>query len=126
MNRIGEIEIAGSTYPLNFSTKAAKEISSRYGGLENIDKAFSGKSVDVMMDEVIWMLSLLIAQGVAYKRIVEGEEVKGISADDLEVVLGVADMAGLKDKIMDAMLGGMSREVEVEQDPKNGETAQGN
>ena len=71
------------------------------------------------------MLSLLIAQGVAYKRIVEGEEVKGISADDLEVVLGVADMAGLKDKIMDAMLGGMSREVEVEQDPKNAKTTQG-
>lgn len=124
MNRIGEIEIAGSTYPLNFSTKAAKEIAQRYDGLENIEDAFSGKAVDAMMDEVIWLLSLLIAQGVAYKRIVEDEEVKGITADELEVVLGVADMAGLKANIMDAMMGGMSREVEVEPDPKNGETTQ--
>jgi hypothetical protein len=124
MNRIGEIEIAGSTYPLNFSTKAAKEIAQRYDGLENIEDAFSGKAVDAMMDEIVWLLSLLIAQGVAYKRIVEGEEVKGITADDLEVVLGVADMAGLKDKIMDAMMGGMKREVEVEIDPKNAETTQ--
>lgn len=125
MNRIGEIEIAGSKYPLNFSTKAAKEISARYGGLENVDKAFDGKSIDAMMDEIIWLLSLLIAQGVAYKRIVDGEEIKGITADELDVVLGVADMAGLKDKIMDAMLGGMSREVEVEPDPKNAKTTQG-
>jgi hypothetical protein len=124
MNRIGEIEIAGSTYPLNFSTKAAKEIAKRYDGLENIEGAFSGKAVDAMMDEIVWLLSLLIAQGVAYRRIVEGEEVKGITADELEVVLGVADMAGLKDKIMGAMLIGMKREVEVEIDPKNAETTQ--
>ena len=77
-----------------------------------------------MMDEIVWLLSLLIAQGVAYKRIVEGEEVKGITAEEVEVVLGVADMAGLKDKIMDAMLGGMKREVEVEVDTKNAETTQ--
>jgi hypothetical protein len=124
MNRIGEIEIAGSNYPLNFSTKAAKEIAKRYDGLENIEGAFSGKAVDAMMDEIVWLLSLLIAQGVAYRRIVEGEEVKGITADELEVVLGVADMAGLKDKIMGAMLIGMKREVEVEIDPKNAETTQ--
>jgi hypothetical protein len=124
MNRIGEIEIAGSTYPLNFSTKAAKEIAIRYDGLENIEGAFSGKAVDAMMDEIVWLLSLLIAQGVAYKRIVAGEEVKGITAEELEVVLGVADMAGLKDKIMDAMMGGMKREVEVEVDPKNAEATQ--
>jgi hypothetical protein len=125
MNRITEIEIAGSKYPLNFSTKAAKEIAQRYDGLENIEDAFADKAVDAMMDEIVWLLSLLIAQGVAYKRIVDGEEVKGITAEELEVVLGVADMAGLKDKIMDAMLGGMKREVEVEIDPKNAETTQG-
>ena len=124
MSRIGEIEIAGKLYPLNFSTKAAKEIAKRYGGLENIEDAFSGKAVDAMMDEIVWLLSLLIAQGVAYKRIVEGEEVKGITADELEVVLGVADMTDIKDKIMNAMLGGMKREVEVEIDPKNVETTQ--
>lgn len=125
MSRIGEIEIAGSTYPLNFSTKAAKQISARYDGLENIDKAFSEKSVDAMMDEVIWLLALLIEQGVAYKKIVEDEAVKGITADELEIVLGVSDFAGLKDQIMGAMLAGMERTVEVEADPKNGKTTQG-
>lgn len=124
MNRIGEIEIAGKKYPLNFSTKAAKEISARYGGLENISKAFDDKAVDVMMDEVLWILALLISQGVAYKRIVEGEEVAGIGTDDLEIVLGVGDLPGLKDQILDAMTSGMKQEVEVESE-KNAEATQG-
>lgn len=126
MNRITEIEIAGKSYPLNFSVKAAKEISERYDGLENIDKAFANKPVDEMMDEVIWLLSILIGQGVAYKHIVEGHEnVKGITADELEIVLGVSDLTNLKDQIMDAALSGMERTVETEDDPKNAETTQG-
>lgn len=125
MSRITEIEIAGKLYPLNFSTKAAKLISARYNGLGNIDKAFAGKNVDAMMDEVVWLLALLIEQGVAYERIVDGVDAKGITADELEIVLGVADFAGLKDQIMGAMLSGMERTVEVEDDPKNEKTTQG-
>jgi hypothetical protein len=44
MSRITEIEIAGKKYPLNFSVKAAKEVSKRYGDIANIDKAFNGKT----------------------------------------------------------------------------------
>ena len=74
------------------------------------------------MSEVVWLLSVLIGQGVAYKRIVEGEDIKGIGAEELEVVLGVADLSALKDKIMGAMLSGIEREVEVEE--KNAMTTQ--
>lgn len=125
MSRIGEITLGGKTYPMNFSVKAAKEVSTRYGGLENIDTAFAEKPVDEMMDEVIFLLSVLIEQGVLYKRIVDGEDVKGIKAEELEIVLGVADLSGLKNQIMGAMIGGMSREVEVEEGQKNAKTTQG-
>jgi hypothetical protein len=125
MSRIGEITLAGKKYPLNFSVKAAKEVSARYGGLDNVDAAFSEKSIDEMMDEAIFLLSILIEQGVLYKRIAEGEEIKGIAPDELEVVLGVSDLAGVKAQILGAMIGGMSREVEVEPE-KNVKTTQGN
>lgn len=125
MNRISMIEIAGKEYPLNFSTKATKEMSARYGGLENITSAFSGRGASEALEELIWMLSILISQGVAYKRIVDGEEVNGISADELEVVIGPGDLGSLKDSLFTAMANGMGRTVEVEQDPKNDETTQG-
>lgn len=124
MNRITEIEIAGRKYPLNFSVKAAKEVSERYGDISNIGDAFEGKSTSEMMDEANWILALLIEQGVAYKKIVDGEEVKGLTQDDLEVVMGVVDFADLKNTLLGAMTAGMRREVEVEPDPKNAETTQ--
>lgn len=124
MNRITEIEMAGRKYPLNFSTKAAKEIAKRYGGISSVGEAFEGKSIDEMMDEATWILALLIEQGVAYRKIVDDEEVKGLTKDDLEIVMGVVDFADLKDTILRAMMAGMEREVEVEPDPKNAETTQ--
>lgn len=119
MSRITEIEIAGTKYPLNFSVKASKEISARYGDLENIDKAF------VDLDETIWLLSTLIEQGVIYKKMVENEEVKGISIDELEVVVGFYEIATVQAAVMGAITAGTAREVETEPDPKNAKTKQG-
>jgi hypothetical protein len=124
MDRITEIEIAGKKYPLNFSVKAAKEVSKRYGDISNIGDAFTGKPMDEMMDEASWILALLIEQGVAYKKIVEGEDIKPLTKDELEIVMGVVDFAGLKDTLLGAMTAGMKREVEVEPDTKNAETTQ--
>lgn len=122
MNRISEIEIAGVKYPLNFSVKAAKEISDRYGDISKIGDAFTDKPIGEMMSEATWLLSLLIRQGIAYKKIVEGKEIKEISEDELEIIMGVADFANLKTTLLDAMMLGMGREVEVEPDLKNAKT----
>lgn len=121
MNRITEIEIAGRKYPLNFSTKAVKEVSKRYGDLSKVGDAFSDRPVEEMMDEATWLLALLIEQGVAYKKIIDGEEIKGLTQEELEVVMGIADFADLKDTLLGAMTAGMEREVEV----KNGKATQG-
>lgn len=124
MNRITEIEMAGKKYPLNFSTKAAKEVAKRYGDVSNIGEAFTGKTTDEMMDEAIWILALLIEQGVAYKKIVDNEEIKGLNREELEVVMGVFDFSNLKNTILGSMTAGMNREVEVEIDSKNAMTTQ--
>lgn len=126
MNRITEIEIAGKKYPLNFSTKAAKEMAKRYGDISKIADAFTGKTAGQMMDEAIWILELLISQGVAYKQLAENEEIKGLAADELEVLLGLFEFADLKGIIFNAMNAGMKREVEVEIDSKNEMTTQNN
>lgn len=36
MNRITYVEIAGKKYPLSFSLSALKEISNRFGGIEEM------------------------------------------------------------------------------------------
>jgi len=125
MNRITEIEIAGRKYPLNFSIRAAKEVAKKYGDISNVGDAFTDKPMDEMMDEATWILALLIDQGAAYKRVVDGEDIKAPTQEELEVIMGVADFANLKDTLMGAMMAGMKREIEVEPNPKNAKTTQG-
>lgn len=125
MNRITEIEIAGRKYPLNFSIRAAKEVAKKYGDISNVGDAFTDKPMDEMMDEATWILTLLIDQGAAYKRVVNGEDIKAPTQEELEVIMGVADFANIKDTLMGAMMAGMKREIEVEPNPKNAKTTQG-
>lgn len=124
MNRVIEIEIAGESYPLNFSTKAARAVSDRYGDLTNIGQAFDDKTTVQALDELVWMLALLIEQGAAYHKIVNNLERKILTAEQLEIVLGVSDVVSLKENVMQAMTSGMSREVETEPE-KNAQTTQG-
>jgi hypothetical protein len=123
MERIMEIEIAGTKYPLNFSVKAAKEVSKKYGDVSKIADALSEKNVADTMGELIWLLALLIDQGVAYKKIVDKEEVKGASEEELEVIMNGSDFLGLNEILVNAMTIGMTQEVEITPDP-NDETTQ--
>lgn len=118
-----EIEIAGTKYPLNFSVKAAKEVSKKYGDVSKIADALSEKNVADTMGELIWLLALLIDQGVAYKKIVDKEEVKGASEEELEVIMNGSDFLGLNEILVNAMTIGMTQEVEITPDP-NDETTQ--
>ena len=66
----------------------------------------------------------MIEQGAAYHKIVNGQDRNVLTADQLEIVLGISDVVSLKENVMQAMTSGMAREVETEPE-KNAETTQG-
>lgn len=114
MSRITNIEIAGSTYPLNFSTKAAKQIAARYGAVENVGQAFTANDIDAALGEVVWLLALLIEQGAAYVKIAENKDLQVLTEEQLEILIGIADFGGLKTQLLGAMTAGMKTTVEVD------------
>lgn len=127
MNRIIEIEIAGTSYPLNFSVKAAKELTKRYGALDKIGEALSIKKTDELFDELMYLLALLQNQGADYANIMEGKEIRKFSPEQLEVIMGTVDCVALQDRLMEAMAAGMKPTVETEDtsEEKNARTTQG-
>ena len=126
MNRITEIELAGTSYPLNFSTRAAELFDERYGGLENIGSAISGSTTGKTIKEVRWMLATLIGQGAAYRRIVDKvENPPCLTEEELAVVMGIQDIQKLKTTLLAAMSAGSEPTVEVEPDKKNADATQG-
>lgn len=126
MNRITEFEIAGKKYPLNFSVKAARAVDEKFGSLDQLSGVFGWGDITTIMYNVCWTLRLLMEQGAAYKKLVEGEDVELLSEEDLETLIGAPDIPRAQAAIHESIGISMKQTVEVEPDEKNAETTQGN
>ena len=118
------ITLCGSQYELILTTKATKEINRRYGGLGKLgDKLSKSENFEETIDELVWLLTLLINQGILVHNAVNkllGEKQKPLfSEDDIEVLTSPADFADYKDAIFEALQKGAMRHVKSEENPKN-------
>lgn len=134
MERIQPIQIAGTDYLLNFSTRAANAVMERYGSIGGINSAFFAqsddenvreKAVSEIAAEVAWALALLMREGAAYADIVDHKKVPALSAEDLQVVMSIAELLDARGPVLEAVAAGIAATVEVEPDAKNAETTQG-
>lgn len=132
MERIQYVDIAGQSYPLNFSVRAAAAVTERYGDIMGINGALglSGTqdgtppdSVQIMM-EMQWMLALLLKEGAAYVSLLHGETIQPPTQEALEVLLQPGDALRIRIAVLDTVNVGLSATVEVEPEPKNAETTQ--
>ena len=118
------ITLCGSQYELILTTKATKEINRRYGGLDKLgDKLSKSENFEEIIDELVWLLTLLINQGILVHNAVNkllGEKQKPLfSEDDIEVLTSPADFADYKDAIFEALQKGAMRHIKSEENPKN-------
>jgi hypothetical protein len=118
------INLCGSQYELILTTKATKEINRRYGGLGKLgDRLSKAETFEETIDELVWLLTLLINQGILVHNAVNkllGEKQKPLfSEDDIEVLTSPADLADYKDAIFEALQKGAMRHIKSEENPKN-------
>jgi hypothetical protein len=63
--RISKIKVGDVQYELVLTTKATKEIASRYGGLENLgEKLMKAENFEMAISEIVWLISLLANQSI--------------------------------------------------------------
>ena len=118
------INLCGSQYELILTTKATKEINRRYGGLGKLgDRLSKAETFEETIDELVWLLTLLINQGILVHNAVNkllGEKQKPLfSEDDIEVLTSPADFADYKDAIFEALQKGAMRHIKSEETSKN-------
>lgn len=131
MSKTVYIEVAGKEYPMRFSIAAAKAISEKFGSLDNLSEALSGAGEAETLDNVLWVVALLIQQGCAYKNLFEKDQPvpenapveKGkyvpLDKEQLEVGLDILSLAGMQDKIYQTVGAGQQQTVETQTDEKN-------
>lgn len=118
------ITLCGKEYEMILTTKAMKDINSRYGGLGKLgDRLSQSETFEEVIDELVWLLTQLINQGIAvenFKRRKRGEKYIPIfKPEEIEILTSPADFAGYKDAIFEALKKGTERYVKSEENPKN-------
>ena len=120
LDRAEKITIAGVEYNLVLTTRATKEISARYGGLEMLgDRLANSDNMIDALSEVVWLVTLLANQGVMIDNLQSGANKQLLTADVVELLTSPADFADYKDAIMAAMIKGTKRHVESDGASKN-------
>lgn len=121
MERGSNILIAGIEYTLLLTTKATKEISKRYGGLGNLgDKLMKSKNMELALDEIVWLITLLANQGIMVQNLRDKNAQRELLTEDIvELLTSPADFVQYQGAIMEALHKGTKRNIESEEDPKN-------
>ncbi|MGB4823923.1 MAG: hypothetical protein WBP82_03330 [Leuconostoc mesenteroides] len=107
------ILIGDEEYMLLLTTKATKEIATRYGGLEHLgDKLMKSENVEMALSEIVWLITILANQSTLIHNIKNKDNKKELlTEDEVEILTTPADLAEYKEAIMNALYKGAKRNV---------------
>ena len=115
-DRSSMINIGGKEYELILTTKATKEIATRYGGLESLgDKLMKSENFDSAIGEVVWLIVVLANQSILIHNIKNPNDKKELLTEDyVELLTTPTDLANFKEAITEALYKGTKRDIESE------------
>ena len=120
-DRSTTIRISGEDYELILTTGATKEISRRYGGLENLgEKILKPETYELAMEEVVWLITLLANQSILIHNLKNPKDKFDLLTEEaVDLLTSPFELAEYKSAVMEAMFKGSRREIESEDDSKN-------
>jgi hypothetical protein len=119
--RISKIKVGDVEYELILTTKATKEIASRYGGLENLgEKLMKAENFEMAISEIVWLICLLANQSILIYNFKNKDKQKDLLTEEmLEILTTPYDLADCKQAITDCLYKGTKRNIESEENSKN-------
>ena len=113
LDRSSIIKVGDQEYELILTTKAAKQIASRYGGLENLgDKLMKSENFEMALSEIIWILALLANQSILIHNLKNPKDKKELLTEEaLELLTTPSQLAEYKEAIVEAMTKGTNRNI---------------
>ena len=112
-DRSSIIKVGDKEYELILTTKATKQIASRYGGLENLgDKLMKSENFEMALSEIIWILALLANQSILIHNLKNPKDKKELLTEEaLELLTTPSQLAEYKEAIVEAMTKGTNTNI---------------
>ena len=121
-DRSSKITLGGEEYELLFTTRAAKEISKRFGGLDKLGDALQSLPTDEQLELTVWLIVVLANQAIMIRNLKNRENKKELlTVEYVELISFPDELAGCTDAVFEAVNKGMNRSVKSEDDSKNAE-----
>jgi hypothetical protein len=79
------IQLGGKEYPIRFNTVAMKAIQDKYGNVQNLDAHLRD------LDEIYWILSLLINEGFKYNAIQLNIPAQQVTPEQVSIIMEIGD-----------------------------------
>lgn len=119
-DRSAAITIGGKEYEMILTTKATKEIASRYGGLENLgEKLMKSENFEMALSEIIWLIVLLANQSILIRNFKnKGKPEELLTEEMVELLTSPYELSVYKDAIMEALIKGTKRNIVSEVVPQ--------
>jgi len=123
--RASVITIGEQQYELLLTTRATKAIAKRYGGLEQLgDKLLQAENFELVLDEFIYIITLLANQPIAIYNLWNQENPKPyLTEEAVELLTTPLDLGEYKEAIMQAMVRGTARNIQSAGDGDEGNGA---
>ncbi|HBL84500.1 MAG: hypothetical protein A2Y17_06465 [Clostridiales bacterium GWF2_38_85] len=120
-DRGSKIIIGGQEYELILTTRATKEISTRYGGLSNLgDKLMKSENFELALDEIIWLITLLANQSILIHNLHNQDDKHELLTEEVvELLTSPLELSEYKNAITESMLKGTKRNIESENSIKS-------
>lgn len=119
--RSAVVNIGGEEHRLILTTKATKEIATRYGGLENLGaKLMKSENFEMAIGEIVWLITLLANQSILIHNFKDPDNRRELLTEDMvELLTTPLDLSTYKEAITEAMYKGAQRNIQSEESTKN-------
>lgn len=112
--RTTSVTLGGKEYLLCFSVRVSKACSERYGSVANIATALSAKEEAKVLDETIWLFSMMADAGHRYAKNNGMDTPPTLSQDDILDNFDMPDFSLLVAKVKEAIASGSATNIETQ------------
>ena len=107
------IDLGGQGHELLLTTRAAKLIGQRYGGVDEMTAKLAATGrIDTILEEIAWIIALLANQSIQLHNLRNAGTPKPLlTPEEVELLTAPVDLARYQEAITEAMVKGSRRHV---------------